>query len=289
MSLKDFDIAVVKKLIADQFPQFKSLEVVPTEIKGYNNYTFRLGDDFIIRLPSDQKYVPSMEKEQEILSELSGYLSLKIPNPVFKGTLSERFPRVWSIYKWIDGKSVNLFPIKGLNLKSLAQDLALFLNQLHNIDVSHFTSLEKGSFSRGCHLSVYNNEIDESLVRLSKEVDVDKVRSVWQQAISSKWSQAPVLVHGDIAPGNLIINDKKLSAVIDWGGITSGDPACDLMIAWTFFDKDSRAIFKNDLNLDDNTWARGRGWALWKCLQEGGPESKNRTRILAEIFADYNL
>jgi aminoglycoside phosphotransferase (APT) family kinase protein len=43
-----------------------------------------------------------------------------------------------------------------------------------------------------------------------------------------------------------------------------GDPACDLAIAWTFLDTQTRPVFRSALRVDEGTWRRGRGWALWK-------------------------
>jgi aminoglycoside phosphotransferase (APT) family kinase protein len=75
-----------------------------------------------------------------------------------------------------------------------------------------------------------------------------------------------VWVHGDVTASNLLVRDGRLAAVIDFGCCAVGDPACDLVMAWTFFDDEERRHFRGELGLDDATWARGRGWALWKAL-----------------------
>jgi len=89
---------------------------------------------------------------------------------------------------------------------------------------------------------------------------------IWERALASRWTQSPVWVHGDISEGNLLVRDGKLSAVIDFGSSGVGDPACDLVIAWTFLDKPAAQAFRDRLSLDAATWERARGWCLWKAL-----------------------
>ncbi len=103
----------------------------------------------------------------------------------------------------------------------------------------------------------------------------------------------PVWVHGDVAVGNLLVRDGRLSAVIDFGSSGVGDPACDTVIAWTLFTGESREAFRATLGMDNATWARGRGWALWKALitilgnREMDPaKADDSRRVLAEVLAD---
>ena len=72
--------------------------------------------------------------------------------------------------------------------------------------------------------------------------------------------------HGDVAAGNLLVSGGELSAVIDFGTSGVGDPACDLVIAWTLLEEPARRVFRRETGLDGDTWARARGWALWKAL-----------------------
>ena len=97
-------------------------------------------------------------------------------------------------------------------------------------------------------------------------INAELATEVWDAALAGTWHGAPVWVHGDVAAGNLLIRDGRLAAVIDFGSSGVGDPACDVTIAWTFLAGESREAFRSALPLDESTWARGRGWALWKAL-----------------------
>ena len=119
---------------------------------------------------------------------------------------------------------------------------------------------------------------------------------IWRLALSSRWQGQGVWVHGDIAEGNLLVQDGRLSAVIDFGSSGIGDPSSDLILAWNVLDAESRAVFRRALNLDGATWRRGRGWALWKALivldAERGRNEKMAEwsrRTIREIFEDHSL
>lgn len=122
------------------------------------------------------------------------------------------------------------------------------------------------NFHRGGSLAVYDDEARAAAVHVADEVDQALAMEIWQLALSSRWPRPGVWVHGDIAEGNLLVKDGRLSAVIDFGSSGVGDPSSDLILAWNVLDTESRAVFRHALNLDDATWQRGRGWALWKAL-----------------------
>lgn len=113
---------------------------------------------------------------------------------------------------------------------------------------------------------IYDAQTREAINILKNKINSDLAIKIWEGAAATEWQCAPVWVHGDISAGNLLVKDGKLCAVIDFGQLTIGDPACDLVIAWTFFDNKSRESFRQTLALDNETWARGRAWALWKAL-----------------------
>ncbi|MFB4268615.1 phosphotransferase [Nonomuraea sp. GTA35] len=102
--------------------------------------------------------------------------------------------------------------------------------------------------------------------RLDGDVDAAACRAVWADAVDSAWREAPVWFHGDVAPGNLLVRRGRLSAVIDFGTCGVGDPACDLVMAWTYFDGPERQVFREAAGLPADAWRRARGWALWKAL-----------------------
>ncbi len=180
------------------------------------------------------------------------------------GSPDEGFPHPWSIYRWIDGNQAGGAQIP--NVTELAGDLAGFLGALYAIDASDGPIPGKHNFFRGGSLDTYDAEVRASLGLLAGEVDAKAAAATWDAALTGSWDDPPVWVHGDVAPSNLLILDGRLRAVIDFGCTAVGDPACDLVIAWTYFEGESREVFRRSLPFDDATWARGRGWALWKSL-----------------------
>ncbi len=258
------DAALAHGLVASQFPKWKDLPIQSVALSGWDNRTFHLGDEMLIRMPSSAEYAAQVEKEQHWLPKLSSLLPLPIPVPLAIGKPGEGYPWKWSIYCWIEGETAVSSHIE--NLSDFASDLAQFLKALESIDSTGGPMPGLHSFYRGGPLKTYDAEVRRAIAILKDKIDVEDVTKVWEDALGTTWEGKPVWVHGDIAPGNLLVQNGKLSAVIDFGQLTVGDPACDLAIAWTFFQGDSRKIFQKMLPLDARTWARGRGWALWKAL-----------------------
>jgi aminoglycoside phosphotransferase (APT) family kinase protein len=217
-----------------------------------------------VRLPSAASYAPQVEKEQKWLPILAKKLSLTISIPVANGNPTEEYPWSWSIYKWLEGEQLSHNNIDNLN--HLAKDLGSFLNELQAIDASGGPLAGKHNFYRGRSFSTYNEESLNAIENNKGTFDGGLLSEIWNIALESEWKSEPVWVHGDIAPGNLLVKDGKLCAVIDFGILGVGDPSCDAAIAWTFLDDTSRKVFKNNINLDEGTWNRARGWALWKAL-----------------------
>ncbi|ETI70514.1 aminoglycoside phosphotransferase APH(3') [Neobacillus vireti] len=255
---------LVIRLINEQYPEWSELYITPVKNGGNDNRTFHLGDYMSVRLPSAADYAPQVEKEQKWLPILAEKLSLPIPVPIAKGNPNEEYPWSWSINKWLEGEPLSHNNIENLN--QIAKDLGLFLIELQAIDTDEGPLAGKHNFYRGGSLSIYNDETRNAIENNKEDFDGGLLSEIWQLALDSEWESKPVWVHGDIAPGNLLVKDGKLCAVIDFGILGVGDPSCDAAIAWNFFDDSSRKVFKNEINLDEATWNRARGWALWKAL-----------------------
>ncbi|MGL6173109.1 MAG: aminoglycoside phosphotransferase family protein [Cellulosilyticaceae bacterium] len=253
---------IVEQLIQQQFPKWKNLDIKPVEKSGHDNRTFHLGDEMTVRLPSGKDYVPQVEKELEWLPKLQLGISLPITSPIAKGEASELYPYPWSINGYIQGETVDYDTVKDLNL--LAKDLACFLKELQAIESIDAPVAGRHNFYRGASLAVYNEETESALEKLKDILPIEKLAVVWEKALQSKWEKEGVWIHGDVAPGNLLVKAGKLCGVIDFGIMGVGDPACDYAMAWTFFDEESRSVFLS--HLDSGTVDRGRGWALWKAL-----------------------
>ena len=267
LSVKKADITpeLVSRLVASQFPQWADLPVRPVDADGWDNATFRLGDHLSVRLPSSQAYVEQVDKEHRWLPILASQLPLPIPEPLAKGKPGCGFPRPWSVYRWIDGRTAAAGPIT--DLSQFAGDLAGFLAALYKVDPASGPLPGTHNFFRGGSPAYYEAETRAALDALHGHIDTDLAAEVWQAALAAPWEGPPVWFHGDAQPGNLLLDPSgRLSAVIDFGTSGIGDPACDTTIAWTFLSGDSQRVFKERLPVDEATWTRGRGWAIWKAM-----------------------
>ena len=262
----DIPLSLVKKLIEEQFPQWAHLPIKTIESGGWDNKTFRLGEEMSIRLPSAAEYGLQVQKEHKWLPLLAPHVSFPIPTPLALGQPSKNYPLNWSIYRWIEGKSANALPIDGLDLPQIALQLAQFLNELHKLDVTDAPLPGLHNYYRGAHPSVYDEGTRIAITQLQSVIDVSVATAVWEKAINSTWSKNPLWVRGDFSSGNILVKENRLTAVIDFGCMGIGDPACDLVIAWTFLAGESRKLFKLHMALDEETWVRARGWALWKAM-----------------------
>lgn len=260
----EIDISLVRRLIAAQFPQWADLPIRPVAVAGWDNRTFHLGDRMSVRLPSAERYVLQVEKEQRWLPKLAPLLPLPIPVPLAMGRPADFYPWPWSVYGWIDGETAAADRIA--DLSEFAVTLAEFLVALQRIDARDGPPAGPHNFFRGGPVATYDGETRRALAALDGCIDTRTAAEVWERALASTWQRSPVWVHGDIAAGNLLVKGGRLSAVIDFGSSGVGDPACDMYIAWTFLDAQSREVFRKALVVDDDTWARGRGWVLWKAL-----------------------
>jgi aminoglycoside phosphotransferase (APT) family kinase protein len=287
----EIDVALVSQLIRSQFPQWNHLPVKPVAVSGWDNRTFHLGPDMSVRLPSAEGYVAQVEKEHRFLPRLAPLLPLPIPVPLAKGIPGNGYLWPWSVYRWLEGENATLERIA--DLPEFAISLAEFLLALQRINSVDGPPAGEHNFFRGGSLMTYDAETRATIETLRGEIDAHAATRVWNAALETTWKGAPVWVHGDVASGNLLVKDGRLSAVIDFGCSAVGDPACDLVMAWTFFSGESREAFRATLGLDRATWARARGWVLWKALItlaehiDSNPErSAEARRVITEVLAD---
>lgn len=270
---------LVRSLINEQFPHWSSLEIKPVKTSGHDNRTFHLGDHMSVRMPSAARYVPQVAKEQKWLPVLAQKLPLPISTPLAHGAPSEQYPFPWSINQWLAGEALTHKNIDNLN--ECAKKLGEFLVELQAIDASDGPLAGEHNFHRGGNLAVYDDEARNAIEHNKQLFNERLLNEIWHAALASSWNKQPVWVHGDVAPGNLLVQDGRLCAVIDFGILGVGDPACDAVMAWTFFDDSSREAFKNVLKMDEATWNRARGWALWKALITYDAH-KNSDRVKAD-------
>lgn len=288
----DIDAALARRLVAAQFPQWAGLSVAPVARGGWDNRTFHLGETMLVRLPSAAHYAGQVEKEQRWLPRLAAHLPLPIPTPLATGAPTPDYPWPWSVYGWIAGETAEQAQIA--DLTQFAVDLAGFLVVLQGLDATGGPAPGPHNFQRGGSLAGYDGEARQALDVLGDRVDGAAATAVWEAALATAWDRPPAWVHGDVAAGNLLVEKGALSAVIDFGCCAVGDPACDLAIAWTFFEGQSRKAFRTALPLDAATWARARGWTLWKALivwaglPGANPAGAARSRgIVDDLIAEH--
>lgn len=290
-SMPTIDLA--RKIIAKQFPEYSNLSITHVDHQGHDNRTYKLGSNMLIRMPTASRYALNIPKEQELLPKLAKYLSLNIPTPIKMGNPSSDYPYPFSIYQWLPGKSINLLTLTVQEKEQLAFDLAIFLKELQSITDVEGPQPGKHNWWRGDHVSVYTKAAQEQIVSLTNFIDTTKALDLWARASATQWSKNPVWIHGDFAIGNILLDNNKLSAIIDFGRFAIGDPACDLVIAYTYLSGKSREIFISEMNIDQETWLRARAWALWKATYElcqitdkNSLEAKLQKQIIDDVIQE---
>lgn len=288
------DAALVERLIASQFPQWSGLPVRPVRVDGWDNRTYRLGEDKTVRLPTAAGYAPAVAKENTWLPRLAPHLPVPIPVPLGQGEPGEGYEHPWSVRRWLDGRTAHRDRID--DPTGFAEAVAGFLLALQSVDTTGGPVAGAHSFHRGADPVYYDDQTRRALRGLAGRLDTVAARNVWDTALSARFDTEPRWFHGDIAAGNLLVRDGELAAVIDFGTCGVGDPACDLVIAWTFFDGESREAFRATVDQDAAMWARARGWALWKALICLGGIDPNVTprwlaeqrRVVAAVLAEHD-
>lgn len=261
----DIDVDLVTRLVASQFPHLASRPVTPLAF-GWDNALFRLGDDLVARLPRRAAGVPLVAHEQRWLPELAVGLPLPVPAPVGNGVPGEGYPWPWSICPFFEGTSVLAHVDAG---RSLADPVAEALRLGEFLATFHRPAPSDAPHNpyRGVPLVDRNARFRDDLIRAHDDVErvegVANLEAAWAEALETpSWTGSPVWVHGDVHPGNLVTDGRRITAVVDLGDLCAGDPASDLVVAWMLFDGEARDAFRSTVEVDDDTWRRGHGWGL---------------------------
>ncbi|MFR9796045.1 aminoglycoside phosphotransferase family protein [Streptomyces sp. MS06] len=252
------DAALVRRLLTHQFPQWAELPVSPVDSAGTENAIYRLGDELAVRLPRMAGAVGQVEFERDCLPWLAALLPTAVPEPVAVGQPGQGYPFPWAINRWIDGSHPTTVPARAPDGHRLAGDLGEFVAALRGADA---TGARPGY--RSVPLRTRDASVREWTARAAHDVDAPALLSAWEQALDQpEWDGPPMWTHGDLIPGNILVNGGRLHAVIDFGTAGVGDPACDAIAAWTLLSAETRKTFRAAAGFDDAAWARGRGWAL---------------------------
>ena len=251
------DVALVEALVGAQFPEWAGLPIEPVPERGTDNALYRLGDALVVRLPRLERCAETLRKELRWLPELAPRLPLAVPLPVAAGEPAEGFPIPWAVYRWLDGDTAT-------HVADAATDLAEFIAALQQIDPTGGPGPGEHNAFRGIPLAGRRDQVTRAAIaKLDDVLDTHAVTTAWEDALEAPaWDRPPVWIHGDLDSRNLLARDSRLSAVLDFGCLGVGDPACDVMVAWKLLDDEGRATFRSALSIDDATWSRARGWAV---------------------------
>jgi len=267
------DVRLVRALVDRSLPEFASLPLSPLRASGSSNALFRLGDELLVRLPRQPGGSTTIEKEARWLPEIGPRLPVSVPEIVATGEPGLGYPERWSVVRWIDGTVPVVDdhgPATTVTGGRLASDLASMVNALRNIEIPTSALADPElRWYRGAPLGAqdahtrHSVELCRSISELA--LDLDAALEVWEQAMALPGIERAATTrwyHGDLLAENLLVRDGRLAAVLDFGGLAVGDPTIDLIVAWEVLDAASREVFRAAVGADDETWLRGRAWAL---------------------------
>jgi len=269
----DTDADLVRHLLRSQHPQWAELPIERVASAGTDNAIYRLGEELAVRLPRIHWAVDLVAKEQTWLPILAPRVPLRVPLPVAAGAPDEKFPYPWTVMQWLPGEMATIDKLG--DPVEAALDLAAFVRKLRAID-----PVGGPTHHRGLPVRLVDEAVRAAIDRLNGEVDAAAVAEAWSRALDAPdYDGPPVWFHGDLSYLNLLVRDGELEAVIDWGTCGVGDPAIDSIIAWSLFPPDARSAYRDALNIDDATWARGVGWVLTGVI--GIPYYRDTNPVLA--------
>lgn len=255
------DVALVQRLLGNQFPELGRVAVSPLLSSGSSNALYRVGPDLLARLPRTPAVAEEVRKEHAWLPRFAPALPLAIPEVVALGAPGQGYPWHWSLYRFIEGETASEAAPR--NLPEAAHQLAGFVAALQQIDATSGPPPGSHNSFRGAPLAQRDAAVRAAIQGFGGTISTSAAFQAWESALSAVPSSARATwIHGDLIPENLLTREGQLSAVIDFGLCGVGDPACDLMVAWTLLLPEARQVFRSALNPDRNTWKRARGWAL---------------------------
>ncbi|MQC18557.1 MAG: aminoglycoside phosphotransferase family protein [Chloroflexi bacterium] len=255
------DDGLVARLLAAQFPAWSQLPLRRFDSAGTVNAIYRLGDDLQVRLPLRPDSDATFDKEARWLPWLAPQLPLAVPEQVVVGEPTGEYHSQWGVYRWLHGEAVSTAPVD--DHVTLAADLAWFILALQSLDPAGGPEAGPGTYRRGAPLALRDAAVRRGIEALRDTFDASAMTGVWDAALAAgEWDGPPTWFHGDLMPGNLLVQDGRVTAVIDFGSCGVGDPACDMIPAWVFLPPDARDCFRALVGANEATWLRGTGWAL---------------------------
>ncbi len=293
-TMMKIDVQLISALLNAQLPAWSDLPIEALSSEGTDNAVFRIGSDLVARLPKVEWAAGQPAREHQWLSFLASKLPLEIPASIVLGLPGFGYPWHWSVHSWSSGKSATRVDLEN---PAAAERLAGFLAAMRAINASGGPESGAENSQRGVPLTERDASVRRALEELHDEPGIAAATAVWDDALSAPaCCSEPVWLHGDLQPTNLIMRHGQLAAVIDFGLMGVGDPACDLMAGWTCFGRVSRRIFLSATKADEATVRRGRGWAVSTALialayyRHTNPVMAQTSRsTMAEVVCDFKL
>jgi aminoglycoside phosphotransferase (APT) family kinase protein len=249
------DAALVRGLLAAQLPHWADLPLTRIGLAGTMNQLYRLGDDLLVRLPRRDNAIEQLYFERDWLPRLAPHLPVRVPEQLALGQPDDVYPYQWAVYRYVDGDHPSVDDAEG---DALAEDLAGFALAMRGLDPAG----ARGGYRTG-PLSDKDDYVREWAAKSDGLIDAAALLRIWDEALAAPaWEHEPAWTHSDLLPGNLLVRDGRLVAVIDFGAAGVGDPCYDLTVAWNSLPVRSRRRFREAVGLDDAAWARARGWAM---------------------------
>ncbi|MGV9312767.1 aminoglycoside phosphotransferase family protein [Streptomyces sp. NPDC003691] len=267
MALHQDEITVaeplIRSLLAAQRPEWAGLPLVRAG-GGTDNTMYRLGDGLLVRLPRTAGHERAIRKEREWLPRLAPLLPCAIPEPVHAGTPTAAFPLAWSVYRWIDGEEPGPGTVR--DWAAFGADLAAAVRALHRADLMGAVRSEGLDWYRGGGLAPCDpwvrEAFDDCRTAPGDGLDVDALEQLWEAGLALPDPAGPPgWLHGDLKPGNLLVRDGALHAVIDFGGLSVGLPDAEHAPVWDL-PPQARHAYWDTLGLDGPTRIRARAWAV---------------------------
>lgn len=248
-------------MVFGAFPHWADLPLLPVASAGTDHLLYRLGAELVVRIPANRD-AASRVAEQAVWLERFRGLPLEVPRVLGLGPPDEDCPWHWSVLGWIEGVDADQAPPR--DWAEAAQALGRFVSELQRIDAASGPPAGRGNALRGAPLVELDGWMREAIVGISDLYDAGALTARWRAALAAPaWQGDPVWIHGDLHASNLLLRDGCLVAVVDFGLMALGDPACDLAPAWTFLPDAQRDAFRELACPDDSTWERGKGWGLY--------------------------
>jgi len=255
----------VTRLVAAQFPEWQRQPVRRLTSSGTVNALFRLGDEAVLRFPlrpsADRERHDALVEEQATARRFAAHVSVEVPRPLGLGAPADGYPGWWSAYAWIPGETASSEILD--DATTLARDLAAFVNAVHGLGTD---GRVWDGYSRGGPLQTRHASVRQALAESVGMVDTRRLTRLWERCLAASHDDRDVWLHADLMPGNLLLRQGRLAAVIDLEAVCIGDPAVDLMPAWNLLPPHGRDAYRRALGCNDAAWERGRGWALVQAI-----------------------